>query len=75
MERQALRDAVLRYNAEALSGLDDRPKGRPPRWLTAEEEAALAALIPSGTGFAPGPGPTCATGWKRISAKPTTPPA
>ncbi len=40
MERQALRDAVLRYvepsgspdNAEGLSGLRDRPRpGRPPR--------------------------------------------
>ena len=31
MERQALRDAVVRYNAEGLTGLLDRPKpGRPP---------------------------------------------
>ena len=31
MERQALRDAVLRYNAEGLEGLHDRPKpGLPP---------------------------------------------
>ena len=30
MERQALRDAVLRYNREGLAGLHDRPKpGRP----------------------------------------------
>ncbi len=33
IERQALRDAVLRYNAEGLSGLYERPKGRPPRRL------------------------------------------
>jgi hypothetical protein len=26
MERQALRDAVLRYNAEGLAGLRDRPR-------------------------------------------------
>src|SRR3712207_3104119 len=26
MERQALRDAVVRYNAEGLAGLYDRPK-------------------------------------------------
>ena len=45
MERQALRDAVLRYNAEGLAGLHDRPKGRPPRRLTAAEEAALAAAV------------------------------
>ena len=30
MERQALRDAVIRYNAEGPSGLHDRPRsGRP----------------------------------------------
>ena len=45
MERQALRDAVVRYNAEGLEGLHDRPKGRPPRRLTEGEEAALAAVI------------------------------
>lgn len=45
MERQALRDAVVRYNAEGLAGLEDRPKpGRPPG-LTEGEEATLAALI------------------------------
>lgn len=48
MERQALRDAVLRYNAEGLAGLHDRPKGHPPRRLTPEEEAALAAAILQG---------------------------
>lgn len=45
MERQALRDAVVRYNAEGLAGLHDRPKGRPPRRLTEGEEATLAAVI------------------------------
>jgi transposase len=45
MERQALRDAVVRYNAEGLAGLRDRPKpGRPPR-LDAGEQAALAARV------------------------------
>lgn len=39
MERQALRDAVLRYNAEGLSGLRDRPRpGRPPRLGEAHRE-------------------------------------
>jgi transposase len=43
MERQALRDAVIRYNAEGLAGLHDRPKpGRTPR-LTEGEQAALRA--------------------------------
>ena len=45
MERQALRDAVVRSNAEGLAGLYDRPKpGRPPR-LGEAEQAALAAHI------------------------------
>ena len=45
MERQALRDAVTRYNAKDLAGLEDRPKpGRPPG-LTEGEEAALPGLI------------------------------
>jgi hypothetical protein len=31
MERQALRDAVLRYNADGPQGLHDRPKSVGPR--------------------------------------------
>ncbi len=48
MDRQALRDAVVRYNAEGVEGLHDRAKGRPPRRLTEDEEAALAAAILAG---------------------------
>jgi transposase len=45
MERQALHDAVARYNAEGLAGLHDRPKpGRPER-LSEAEQAALAARV------------------------------
>jgi transposase len=44
MERQALRDAVVRYNAEGLAGLTDRPKCRRSR-LTDGQQAALRALI------------------------------
>ena len=45
MERQALRDAVVRYNADGLAGLHDRAKpGRPPR-LSEAEQAALAARV------------------------------
>lgn len=44
-ERPALRDAVVRYNAEGLAGLHDRPKpGRPER-LSEAEQAALAARV------------------------------
>ena len=45
MERQALRDAVVRFNAEGLNGLYDRPKGHPARRLSEGEETALAAVI------------------------------
>ena len=45
MDRQALRDAVVRYNAEGLDGLYDRPTpGRPPV-LTEAELALLSARI------------------------------
>jgi transposase len=48
MERQALRDAVLRYNAEGLAGLHDRPRsGRRPR-LDAEQRAALRQVVLDG---------------------------
>ena len=45
MGRQALRDAVLRYKAEGLAGLRDRPKGRPPRRLAPEEAEPVAAIL------------------------------
>lgn len=45
MERQALRDAVIRYNAEGVNGLFDRPKGHRPERLTQGEQALLAAAV------------------------------
>ena len=61
MERQALRDAVVRYNAEGPSGLYDRPKaGRPPR-LGEAEQAALAARVFRG----PDPGRDGVAAWTR----------
>ena len=61
MERQALRDAVVRYNAEGLAGLHDRPKpGRPPR-LGEAEQAALAARVFRG----PDPGRDGVAAWTR----------
>src|SRR5215210_4407576 len=48
MERQALHDAVVRYNAEGLAGLHDRPRsGRRPR-LNEEQRAALRHLVLDG---------------------------
>ena len=45
MDRQALRDAAVRYNSEGLDGLYDRPTpGRPPA-LTEAELALLSARI------------------------------
>ncbi len=48
LERQALRDAVVRYNAEGLAGLQDHPRPGPKPRLDEEERAALAALILAG---------------------------
>ena len=48
MERQALRDAVVRHNAGGLVGLHDRPRpGRPAR-LDGERRAALEQVVLDG---------------------------
>jgi transposase len=49
MDRQALRDCVIRYNAHGLDGLYDRwGDGRPPR-LTPEEQAELLEIVLAGS--------------------------
>jgi transposase len=48
MTRQILRDWIVRYNAEGLSGLKDRAKGHKRRGLSTEQEAALQALVLKG---------------------------
>jgi transposase len=45
MERQALRDAVLRYNAEGVDGLHDRPRSGRPEGLSEGQQAALKAWV------------------------------
>ena len=45
MERQALRDAVLRYNAEGPGGPHDRPRSGRPEGLTPGQQAALKAWV------------------------------
>ncbi len=58
MERQALRDAVLRYNAEGPRGLHDRPRSGRPERLTAGRQGGRPRSrlgccgdpIPSATG-------------------------
>ncbi len=48
IERQSLRDAVLRFNAEGLAGLLDRPHGHRPEVLSEGEQAMLAPGFWSG---------------------------
>jgi transposase len=48
MERQALRDAVVRYNAEGLAGLRDRPHPGPKSRLTDEQLRQLHRLVLDG---------------------------
>ncbi len=48
MERQALLDAVVRYNAEGLDGLHDRPRpGAKPR-LDGQQMAQLRQIVLDG---------------------------
>jgi transposase len=45
MERQALRDAVIRFNAEGPEGLHDRPRSGRPEGLSPGQQAALKAWV------------------------------
>jgi transposase len=45
MKRQALRDAVLRYNAKGPEGLHDRPRSGRPEGLSEGQQAALKAWV------------------------------
>lgn len=60
MGRQALRDAVLRYNAEGPSGLHDRPRPGRPEALTPGRQAALRAWVLRG----PDPGRDGVSAWR-----------
>ena len=45
MDRQTLRDWVVRFNAEGVDGLRDQPRpGRPPR-MTEGQQAAFKAIV------------------------------
>jgi transposase len=45
MDRQTLRDWVIRYNADGIDGLADRPRdGRPPK-LDAEEKSEFVRIV------------------------------
>jgi transposase len=45
MDRQTLRDWVIRFNAEGVEGLRDRPKSGRPTWLDEGQQAAFKALV------------------------------
>jgi transposase len=45
MDRQTLRDWVIRYHADGVAGLADLPKGHNPEKLTGEEKAILKDRI------------------------------
>lgn len=45
MDRQTLRDWVIRFNAEGIEGLRDRAKSGRPTWLDDGQLAALKALV------------------------------
>lgn len=52
MERQALHDAVVRYNAEGLAGLHDRPKGHRRPVLDEAEGVVLKEIVLAGPDLA-----------------------
>jgi transposase len=47
-ERQSLRDAIVRYNAEGLAGLHDRPRPGPRGKLDEEQRGSLRAWVLQG---------------------------
>jgi transposase len=52
MDRQTLRDGVLRYNAEGIAGLGNRIAAGPKPRLTPEQDAAGAELVRKGPDLA-----------------------
>lgn len=52
MDRQTLRDWIIRYNEEGLEGLRDRPRSGRPCQLTAEQLDELEQLVEEGPDIA-----------------------
>jgi len=65
MERQALRDAVIRYNAEGPEGLHDRPRPGRPEALTPGRQAALKAWVLRG----PDPERDGVSAWRLVDVR------
>ena len=49
MDRQTLRDWVLRYNAHGIDGLADRWNGGRPPTFTADEQAEIVSIVLAGS--------------------------
>jgi transposase len=48
MDRQTLRDWIIRYNEHGIDGLDDNWNGGRPPMLTLDEQAELLAIVMAG---------------------------
>src|SRR5262245_25621666 len=72
MDRQTLRDWVIRYNAHGVAGLTDNWQGGRPPMLTLDEQAELLAAVMAGPdpekdGFCAYPrGGLVVAGWKEF---------
>jgi transposase len=62
MDRQTLRDWVVRYNAEGLAGLSDRVPPGPAFRLTPEQMAELSEIVEAG----PDPVVDHVVRWRRV---------
>jgi transposase len=62
MDRQTLRDWVIRYNAEGVAGLCNRMTAGPKPRLTPEQEAMVADLVRKG----PDPAVDGVVRWRRV---------
>jgi transposase len=45
MDRQTLRDWVIRFNAEGVAGLRDQPRSGRRAWMSEGQQAALKAIV------------------------------
>ena len=65
MDRQTLRDWVIRYNEMGLAGLSDRVPPGPAFRLTPEQMAELAAIVEAG----PDPAVDQVVRWRRVDLR------